>query len=240
MKKILISIGLVAASSTLIFSLVGCSKNGASAGKSNTEKVSYIIGYNIGRNFKAQGVNLNVTHFARGLKDGFTGIQPAISQKDMQAILKTFQDQLRTKMVKKYNDASATNAKASADYMAQLAKESAQSGSKIKLLASGVYYEVITAGNGKTPKLSDTVTVNYEGTLINGTVFDSTYKTNKPITFKVSEVIKGWKEALLKMPVGSSWKIYISPEMGYGKMAPPVIGPDQVLVFKVDLLGIKK
>lgn len=111
----------------------------------------------------------------------------------------------------------------------------------ITTLPTGVQYRVITQGSGTTPGKDDTVTVNYSGTLIDGTEFDSSYKRNQPITFKLNNVIPGWVDALQLMPAGSTWEIYIPADRAYGEQgAPPVIGPNQTLIFKVQLLDVKK
>lgn len=108
-------------------------------------------------------------------------------------------------------------------------------------LTDGLQYKIITEGKGAKPGLMDTVTVHYAGTLIDGTEFDSSYKRNQPATFPVAGVIPGWTEALQLMPVGSTWELYIPAKLAYGEQgAPPVIGPNQVLVFKVQLLDVKK
>jgi FKBP-type peptidyl-prolyl cis-trans isomerase FklB len=108
-------------------------------------------------------------------------------------------------------------------------------------LPDGLQYKIIKAGNGPKPTANDTVTVNYAGTLINGTEFDSSYKRGQPATFPVNGVIAGWTEALQLMPVGSTWELYIPSELAYGQNgAPPVIGPNETLIFKVELLGINK
>lgn len=109
----------------------------------------------------------------------------------------------------------------------------------VVVLPDGLQYKVLVEGKGPTPTDSDTVTVNYSGTLINGTEFDSSYKRGQPATFPVTGVIPGWVEALKLMKVGSTWELYIPPSLAYGKNgAPPVIGPDETLIFKVELLGI--
>lgn len=108
-------------------------------------------------------------------------------------------------------------------------------------LADGLQYKIITQGNGAKPTKNDTVTVNYAGTLIDGTEFDSSYKRGQPASFPVSGVIPGWTEALQLMPVGSTWELYIPAALAYGAQgAPPVIGPNQVLIFKVNLISIDK
>jgi FKBP-type peptidyl-prolyl cis-trans isomerase FklB len=111
----------------------------------------------------------------------------------------------------------------------------------VTTLPDGLQYKVLTEGKGVKPKAQDTVTVHYEGKLVNGTEFDSSYKRGEPTTFPVSGVIAGWTEALLRMPVGSTWELYIPAALAYGEVgAPPIIGPNEVLIFKVNLIGIKK
>lgn len=114
-------------------------------------------------------------------------------------------------------------------------------GSDVVTLPDGLKYKIIKAGQGPKPTLSSTVVVNYEGTLTNGTKFDSSYDRNEPATFQVGQVIPGWVEVLQLMPVGSTWQVYIPASLAYGEAgAPPVIGPNEPLIFKVELLDIKK
>ena len=109
----------------------------------------------------------------------------------------------------------------------------------MKTTPSGLQYEVITAGDGATPKATDKVRTHYKGTLLNGEVFDSSYDRGEPAEFPVNGVIKGWTEALQMMKVGSKWKLYVPPELGYGERgAGGAIGPNAALVFEVELLGI--
>lgn len=108
-------------------------------------------------------------------------------------------------------------------------------------LADGLQYKILKKGKGPKPSINDVVTVNYAGKLVDGTEFDSSYKRGEPTSFPVGGVIPGWVEALQLMPVGSVWELYIPPQLAYGETgAPPVIGPNQTLIFKVELLGIKK
>jgi len=118
--------------------------------------------------------------------------------------------------------------------------EAAQNaGGEMVTTASGLKYQILTSGSGKTPTLSDTVTVNYRGTLTNGTEFDSSYKRGKPATFPVNGVIKGWTEALQLMQEGAKWKLVIPPNLAYGSRgAGGVIGPNETLVFEVELLKV--
>jgi len=130
-----------------------------------------------------------------------------------------------------------TNAKAAGE--AFLAANKSKSG--VVTLPDGLQYKIITEGTGPQPSDTDNVSVNYAGTLINGTEFDSSYKRGQPATFPVNGVIPGWVEALKLMKVGSVWELYIPPTLAYGERgAPPAIGPNETLIFKVELLGINK
>lgn len=197
------------------------------------DKVSYTIGYDIGNNFKTQGIAIDSSAFESGFETGLNGKQPAMSQADMQSTMATFQQQMMEQMAQKQATTAAQNLTASQAYIQKMA---AQPG--VKELEDGLYYQVITAGKGRIPNAHDSVTVNYVGSLPNGTVFDSSYQRNQPATFQVDQVIPGWQKVLEKMPVGSTWMVYISPELAYGQNAPPVIGPNQALTFKIELISI--
>jgi FKBP-type peptidyl-prolyl cis-trans isomerase FklB len=109
----------------------------------------------------------------------------------------------------------------------------------VKTLPSGLQYKVLAEGSGKIPKASDNVTVNYKGTLINGTEFDSSYKRGKPTTFQVDKVIRGWTEALQLMKEGSKWQLFIPLELGYGERGAEPVPPNSVLIFEVELISVK-
>jgi FKBP-type peptidyl-prolyl cis-trans isomerase FklB len=198
-------------------------------------KASYTIGYNIGKSFKQNDVNLNMSKFNKGLTDGVKGTKSALTDEQMQKTMADFQQYMMKKGQDKAKLQSEVNKKASSTYMTKVSKTSG-----VKKITDGLYYKVIKAGKGPLPTADDTVTVNYEGKLANGKVFDSSYKRGKPAEFQVSQVIPGWTKALQKMPQGSTWMIYISPDLAYGKFAPPTIGPEQALTFKVELIKITK
>lgn len=202
---------------------------------SDMDKVSYAIGYDIGSNFKSQNINIESAQFEAGFNDGLGGKTPAMTQDQMQATLANFQKQMMQKSMAQQQALAAKNLAASQTYLKQVA---AQSG--VKELAPGLYYKVITAGTGKIPTAKDMVTVNYEGTLPDGTVFDSSYKRGQPATFQVNQVIPGWSKTLQKMPAGSTWMVYMAPDLAYGAYAPPQIGPNQALTFKIDLISVQK
>ena len=191
------------------------------------EKNGYSIGYDIGRSLKRQLVEADVDSMARGLKEGLGGAAPLIPDAEMQQRFAAVRQESAKKIPEK-------NKK---DGEAFLAKNKRAKG--VKTTASGLQYKVITAGKGQQPKLEDTVTVNYRGTLIDGTEFDSSYKRNQPATFPVKGVIPGWTEALPLMKVGSKWMLYIPASLAYGERnAGQSIGPNSTLIFEVELLSI--
>lgn len=198
------------------------------------DKVSYSIGYDIGSNFKSQNININSDPFESGFKDGLGGKTPAMSPDQMQATLTGFQKQMMQKSMQQQQQQATSNLTASNAYLKKMASQAG-----VKELAPGLYYQVITPGKGKTPGAKDIVTVNYEGTLPDGTVFDSSYKRGQPATFQVNQVIPGWSKTLQKMPVGSTWMVYMAPDLAYGTYAPPQIGPNQALTFKIELISVK-
>ncbi len=204
------------------------------------QKLGYTLGYDMGKGLKQQGVTVDISAFQAGYADANTGAAPALSADQMKAATDQYRQALQASMKKeqateaaKLNQAADANETASTAYLAKIAKQDG-----VKEISDGVYYKVMTAGTGPMPKASDTVTVNYEGQLMNGQVFDSSYKRGKPVSIPLNAVIPGWTTAVTHMPVGSTWMIYLSPEQAYGKYAPSVIGPNQALAFKVELIKI--
>lgn len=200
---------------------------------SQMDQVSYSIGYEIGKGFNSQSIGIESPQFQAGFTAGLKGANPLMTPEQMQTTLTAFQKQMQQKMMQKQQSAAATNLQASQAYLAKIA---AQPG--VIQAQPGLYYKVITAGKGQMPGAQDTVTVNYEGTLADGTVFDSSYKRGQPATFQVNQVIPGWSNILQKMPVGSTWMVYIAPNLAYGTSAPPQIGPNQALTFKIQLISV--
>lgn len=222
---------------TLAITLL-CSASVYAATTMNTEseKLSYAMGYKTGQAMKAQSVTINTQDFTKGLNDGYTAQKPAISEDEMQTALTMMQKQMVAKMQQKFTDISAKNLMEGQQFMDKNAKETG-----VVTLPSGLQYKVIEAGKGDAPTANDTVTVNYEGKLINGTVFDSSYKRGQPATFKVGQVIKGWQEALQLMKPGATWMLYIPANLAYGPQGSMgAIGPNETLIFKVDLMSVKK
>jgi FKBP-type peptidyl-prolyl cis-trans isomerase FklB len=201
------------------------------------DKASYAIGLNIGRSMKKDDVDVDPEIIARGMKDALTGAKPLLNDEETQTVLNTLQTDVRKHQQELYQQAVLKN-KEQGD--AFLATNKSKTG--VVTLPSGLQYKVIQNGDGPKPAANDTVVCNYRGTLIDGTEFDSSYKRGKPATFGVSQVIKGWTEALQLMPVGSKWELYIPPTLAYGERGTPnggPIGPNSTLIFDVELVSIQ-
>ena len=204
--------------------------------KTEMDKLSYSIGVDLGQNMKKQGIEINPAPMVKGMQDGLaTDAKLLLTEKEMKDVLLNFQKELMAKRTAQFDKSSAEN-KSKGD--AFLAANKTQKG--VVVLPSGLQYKIITAGTGPKPGSNDNVTVDYTGKLINGTVFDSSEKAGKPATFKLSQVIPGWSEALKLMPVGSTWEIYIPSELAYGKRnVGGLIGPNETLIFNVHLISSK-
>jgi FKBP-type peptidyl-prolyl cis-trans isomerase FklB len=197
--------------------------------KSTTDSLSYSIGVNIGQNIKQQGLTPNVDALAQGIRDVLSGATS--TSMDINACNAFIQNYFQGEQSRK----GQANKKQGEDF---LTANKTLAG--VVTLPSGLQYKVLTEGTGAKAVSTDKVTVHYEGKLIDGTVFDSSIKRGEPATFGVTQVIKGWVEALQLMPVGSKWQLYIPSELAYGQQGPPSIGPNQVLIFDVELLEIAK
>jgi len=200
--------------------------------KSQKEKVSYIIGMEIGSNLKKQLADVDSTILAKGIQDALTDRKPLLTEKEIQETMAAFQKEM---MVKQTEVAKKNKAEGEAFLSENKKKEG------VKALPSGLQYKVIKAGTGKKPKSNDTVTVHYRGTLINGAEFDSSYKRGQPVSFQVSGVIPGWTEALQLMEVGAKWQLFIPSNLAYGEQgAGRDIGPNATLIFEVELVSIQE
>jgi FKBP-type peptidyl-prolyl cis-trans isomerase FklB len=199
----------------------------------DTDKVSYSMGYDIGRTFKKQDLSINPKVIAQGIQDGLSDNKSLMSQKEMQDTLVQFQKQLIAKHQSQLDQISQTNKKDGEDY---LAANKTKPG--VVTLADGLQYKVDKAGSGASPTDKDTVMVNYEGTFPNGQIFDSSYARGRPVTFPVNEVIQGWSEALKLMKPGAVWEIAVPSSLAYGERGIGPIGPNQTLLFKIELLSI--
>ena len=207
------------------------------------QKVSYCIGLDMGGNFKQMELDVDTDLLTKGLKAGLTDAEPMLAKEQIQEVMTQFQKEMMAKqqvMMEKQKAKMAEQGKKNkVDGVKFLAENKKKPG--VKTTDSGLQYIVVTEGKGDSPTDDDTVTVDYEGTLIDGTVFDSSYKRGEPVSFPVKGVIKGWTEALKLMKPGSKLKLFIPSELAYGERgAGGDIGPDATLIFDVELKDVKK
>jgi FKBP-type peptidyl-prolyl cis-trans isomerase FklB len=204
--------------------------------KDTRDKVSYSIGLDIGSTFKKQKMDINSTALEAGLKDGMSGATPQMTEEQVKETMTAYSKEMTEKQMNESKEAAQKNAAAGELFLSENKKKEG-----IKTTASGLQYKVLKEGTGPSPKLTDSVTTNYRGTLITGTEFDSSYKRGEPATFPVSGVIKGWTEALQLMKVGSKYQLFVPPNLAYAERgAGGDIGPNETLIFEVELLGIKQ
>ena len=204
---------------------------------SHQAQVSYIIGRDLARNFAQQGLELDVDTLAGALKEGLQGLPSRLTQEEMQAAMQQLQEQTGGADNDQQDQDSDTMNNNKAEGEAFLAENAKKSG--VTTLPSGLQYEVLTAGAGNKPSLGSSVTTHYHGTLINGTVFDSSYQRGQPATFPVNGVIAGWTEALQLMGEGSKYRLYIPSDLAYGKRgAGRDIPGDTALIFDVELIKV--
>ena len=213
-----------------------CTAADKPAFESQKDKESYSIGYQIGADFKKQGVDLNMDVLLQGMKDITAGSAPKMTPDEMgETILNLRKRVMAAQQEEMRKQAEKTLAEGKA-FLADNAKKEG-----VKTTASGLQYKVVKEGDGHLPKETDTVSVHYRGTLIDGTEFDSSYKRNEPETLPVGGLIKGWTEALQLMKVGSKWQLFLPSDLAYGERgAGQVIPPNSVLVFDIELLKIVK
>ena len=208
--------------------------------KTKNDSIAYVIGANIGKNLrdniKRDSLDLGSEALAQGFKDALMGLDSTVfNETQKQAIMNEFQKQMQEKQQQKAMEAAKPNKEAGAKWLEENKKKEG-----VIQTASGLQYKVIKMGSGKQPQASDSVTVNYEGKLIDGKIFDSSFERKKPATFRLSNVIPGWQEGLMLMKEGSSFEIYIPSEIGYGDQGyPPDIPGGSTLIFKVDLIKVK-
>jgi FKBP-type peptidyl-prolyl cis-trans isomerase FklB len=214
----------------------------ASALKTQKDKVSYAIGLDIGRNMKKQEIDVDANLLSKGLKEGLSGEKPMLTEQELGEVMNAFRKDLMAKQQERQKveqeRQKVMGEKNKKDGAAFLAENKKKDG--VVTLPSGLQYKVIKAGAGKKPKSTDSVTVNYKGTLLDGTEFDSSYKRGKPATFGVTGVIKGWTEALQLMEEGATWQLFIPAELAYGEKGPANIGSNATLIFEVELISIQE
>jgi FKBP-type peptidyl-prolyl cis-trans isomerase FklB len=215
----------------------------APALKDQKDKVSYAIGMDIGRNIKRQNLELSSEALAAGIRDTMTGGKTALSDDEAREVMNAYRTEMQAKQQSMAKEQGDKNKKEGETFLAENAKKEGVKTLNVKLpngTNAALQYKVLTAGTGPKPTTNDTVITHYRGTLIDGTEFDSSYKRGEPATFPVTGVIKGWTEALLQMPVGSKWQLFIPSELAYGERgAGRQIGPNATLIFDIELIGIQ-
>ena len=202
--------------------------------KTKKDKVSYAIGLDMGNNLKKSDLEIDPDILARAIKDVMSGGKTVMTDQEAKETLMALQKEIQAKQQERNKALGEKNKKDGDEYLAKNKKKAG-----VKTLPSGLQYKVITEGKGKSPKATDTVTVNYAGTLIDGTEFDSSYKRGQPVSFPVGGVIKGWTEALQLMKEGSKWQLVIPADLAYGEQGRPGIPPNSVLIFEGELISIK-
>jgi FKBP-type peptidyl-prolyl cis-trans isomerase len=204
----------------------------------NDQKISYSIGYQIGTSFHDQELAdiIDMNDLLAGMQDGMNEDDPALADSTRNRIMTEFQQQQQARQMKKFNEEKDKNQKEGEAFLEENATKKG-----VKTTESGLQYRVLEEGSGKSPDENDEVTVHYEGTLINGEVFDSSYERGEPTSFPVNRVIPGWTEALQMMKEGGKWEIYIPSDLAYGQQgAGQKIGPNSTLIFTVELLEVNE
>ena len=220
---------------TLICFCVISTQGYSAALTTDQQKYSYMVGYQLAMQLKGKIGNIDVDSFVSGIQDNLSGAATKLSQEEMNRAAKSFVQKQKMKQSKERMASAVTNQKEGDDFL-----KANKSKSGIVSLENGLQYLVLKSGQGKSPKASDKVVVHYQGSLINGTVFDSSLKRGKPVTFGLSGVIPGFREALLRMKEGDKWRVFLPATLAYGKRgAGQSIGPNQALIFEMESIEVK-
>ena len=243
MKKIT-TLSISALASAMLL-MTGCSTNNGSQEtaaqsvsiteqSSASEKVGYSLGFMMAEGNKEAVKDLNLDTFEKGFRDGYEGNDSALTQEQMQEVLMTYQKEQEEQFAKDMQTKATENKTAGTAFLAENAIKEG-----VKQTDSGLQYKVLKEGTGKSPKATDVVEVNYEGKLIDGTVFDSSYERGEPIEFPLNQVIAGWTEGLQLMKEGGKYEFYIPSDIAYGEAGNAGIEPNSTLIFTVELLKVK-
>jgi FKBP-type peptidyl-prolyl cis-trans isomerase len=234
-KNMIVKLSLIAALGTVLMLCTSAGAGDTPAPASQKEKISYGIGVGVARDFKLRGVELEVDAFLNGLKDELSGSKLIMTEKELDSMMDAYARELRVKQEQAEKIAAEKNKKAGEDFLAENKKKES-----VVTLPSGLQYKVLKAGKGDKPAETDAVTINYRGTLLDGTEIDSSSRKTEPTIFKVDGVIPGLSEAFKLMSPGSKWQIFIPSELAYGDRKVYQIGPNAALIFEVELLSIAK
>ena len=243
MKKIT-TLSVSALASAMLL-MTGCSTNNGSQEtaaqsvsiteqSSASEKVGYSLGFMMAEGNKQAVKDLNLDTFEKGFRDGYEGNDSALTQEQMQEVLMTYQKEQEEQFAKDMQNKATENKAAGEAFLAENAKKEG-----VQQTDSGLQYKVLQEGTGESPEATDVVEVNYEGKLIDGTVFDSSYERGEPIEFPLNQVIAGWTEGLQLMKEGGKYEFYIPSDIAYGEAGNAGIEPNSTLIFTVELLDVK-
>jgi FKBP-type peptidyl-prolyl cis-trans isomerase len=203
--------------------------------KDEDQRAAYAIGMNIAESLSRTGVELDIDAVVQGLRDGSSQSDSLMTRTEIVQTLQSFQSRAQQAMMEKQQQEADKNLTEGEAFLAENAERD-----DVHVTDSGLQYMVLEKGDGESPEAGDTVLVHYHGTLIDGTVFDSSRDRGEPVTFRVDGVISGWTEALQMMHVGDRWRLFIPPDLAYGERSPgPQIPPNATLIFDVELLGIE-
>ena len=198
---------------------------------SGTDKLSYTIGVDLGSNFREQEIDINPGLLKQGIVDAIAGGDLRLTQQEMDETLASFQEGIISKRATQLAQLAEQNSQAGEAYMQEVCGQD-----DVNQLPGGLCYKVIEQGTGPIPSANDTVVVDYEGSLVNGTVIDSSQ--GEPVTLIVNQLIPGWQEALTQMKEGDKWEIYVPAELAYGAQGAGIIGPNETLKFQIHLITV--
>jgi FKBP-type peptidyl-prolyl cis-trans isomerase FklB len=202
--------------------------------KTDKDKLSYSIGASVGKNLKNESSDVDVNLLIEGLKDSLAGQKTLLSEKEIRQVMGDYQKTMRQQLTAKRQKDASDNKKKGDIYLAEYRSQKG-----VLSMPSGILYKIVKEGTGKKPMETDTVSVNYRGALISGKEFDAT-EPGRPADLRVASLIPGWKQALAMMPTGSKWQVIIPSQFAYGERGVGSdIGPNEVLVFDLELLAIK-
>lgn len=240
MKRLLLVAALAVAQGAMAAETPAASTAAAPAASSSSfsnedAKVAYSLGFVFGKNNAAAIENLDIDKFVAGFKDGYSGKQGLLSDDDIKKVLTDYKERRMAQVQAEFQKQGEENKAKGAAYLAENGKKTG-----VATTASGLQYEVLTAGSGAQPKATDTVEVHYEGKLTDGTVFDSSVARGQPASFRLDQVIPGWTEGVQLMKEGGKTRFVIPANLAYGEMGAGTIPPNAVLVFEVQLLKVTK
>ena len=220
--------------STALLSTLLVAPFAAAAPETDEERLAYSLGVTLGESMQADIAELDVDSLTDGIRDVFEDNELALSEDEMAQALASFQEQAMAEREAQAGAMAAENLEEGEAFLAENAERE-----EVTVTDSGLQYEVLESGDGASPGAEDTVEVHYEGMLLDGTVFDSSFERGEPVSFAANQVIAGWQEALQLMSVGDTWMLYIPSDLAYGERGQGPIGPNAVLTFRVELLDVE-